>query len=220
MPTHYDTLGVPPHASASDIRKAYRSLALRHHPDKNPGAREEAERRFVAISAAYETLSDESARAAYDRGGMDLVRRQSGAKSSPFDFHRAASMFNENFGEALARDWQPGTRVSGTLVRGGKRVTITIHPDGTTDETEEEGARGSYSYVSRSGPGGGTQIHIEGSIGRALADAVVPQSMQRIPLVGPALTTAVSWTPAIVCMGCCYVCCCRSTAPRPHYKWG
>ena len=126
--SHYATLGVECDASTADIRKAYRALALKWHPDKNPEARAEAERRFVQISAAYEVLADEHKRLAYDRGGMEMVRGGGGAGfgGSPFDFARAASMFNENFGEALAADWRPGMSVSGTFVRGGKRVTITI----------------------------------------------------------------------------------------------
>ena len=50
-------------------------------------------------------LSDEQKRAAYDRGGMDLVNRRGGPGgfNSPFDFFRASQMFNENFGEALAK---------------------------------------------------------------------------------------------------------------------
>ena len=72
---------------------------------------------------------------------MDLVNRHGGPGgfNSPFDFFRASQMFNENFGEALANDWRPGMRVSGTLVRNGKRVTVTINEDGTSDEREEEG---------------------------------------------------------------------------------
>lgn len=100
---------------------------------------------FIKIGAAYEVLSDEAKRAAYDRGGMDLVSGSAHTGTSPFDFQRAASMFNENFGESLAQQWHPGVRISGTLVRGGKRVRITIHPDGTTDESEDRvNSRGGY----------------------------------------------------------------------------
>ena len=133
--SHYDTLGVSQDASIDEIRKAYRKLALKWHPDKHPQERRaEAERRFIEIGAAYEVLSDDQKRAAYDRGGMDLVNSRGGGGAgfgSPFDFFRASQMFNENFGEALANDWRPGMRVSGTLVRNGKRVNITINEDGT-----------------------------------------------------------------------------------------
>ena len=214
--SHYSTLGVSKDATTAEIRKAYRAAALRWHPDKNADRREEAERKFVAIAAAYEVLSDDNSRAAYDRGGDALVRRGGGGGATPFDFARASSMFTENFGESVAAQWRPGMRTSGTLVRGGKRVTITINPDGTSDEREEE-ARGdaAYSYVSSSGPGGGTSVVITGSLGQAFADAVLPQSMQRLPVVGPALNAGLSWVPCFACLACAYVCRCSGGGAGP-----
>ena len=103
-------------------------------------------------------------------------------------------------------------RVSGSLVRDGKRLSITIHPDGTTDEREEQVSSrgGGYSYVSTSGGGGGsvTSIQLNGSIGQAFAEYVVPPVIQEIPRLGPAVTTAVSWAPSLACGFCCYNCCC------------
>jgi len=62
----YNVLGVSPTASGDEIRKAYRSLAMRHHPDRNthPGAAS----RFNAIKMAYELLSDPKKRAEYNQG--------------------------------------------------------------------------------------------------------------------------------------------------------
>lgn len=66
----YQTLGVPRNASASDIKKAYRKLALKHHPDKvAPEDRSKAEHEFKEIAKAYEWLSDEKKRGLYDRYG-------------------------------------------------------------------------------------------------------------------------------------------------------
>jgi DnaJ-class molecular chaperone len=70
VPSPYKVLGVQPDASADDIRKAYRALAKRHHPDLNPG-NAEAEARFKEISAANDLLSDPDKRARYDRGEID-----------------------------------------------------------------------------------------------------------------------------------------------------
>lgn len=66
--TLYEILGVPKTASADTIRKTYRKLARRHHPDVNPGDTK-AEEAFKRVSAAYEVLSDEKKRAAYDEFG-------------------------------------------------------------------------------------------------------------------------------------------------------
>jgi DnaJ-class molecular chaperone len=64
----YDTLGVAKTASADEIRRAYRKLARAHHPDVNPGDAK-AEAQFKKIAAAYEVLSDEKKRSAYDEFG-------------------------------------------------------------------------------------------------------------------------------------------------------
>uniref|UniRef100_A0A8B9LTN5 J domain-containing protein n=1 Tax=Astyanax mexicanus TaxID=7994 RepID=A0A8B9LTN5_ASTMX len=56
MVDYYDVLGVSRSASQDDIKKAYRKLALRWHPDKNPDNKEEAERKFKEIAEAYEVL--------------------------------------------------------------------------------------------------------------------------------------------------------------------
>jgi molecular chaperone DnaJ len=69
----YDVLGVAKSASADEIRKAYRKLARKHHPDVNPG-NQEAEGKFKEISAAYDVLGDEKKRKAYDEFGEDALR--------------------------------------------------------------------------------------------------------------------------------------------------
>ncbi len=66
---HYQALGVPKDASADDIKRAYRKMARKYHPDVNPGP--EADAKFKAAGAAYDVLSDPEKRAAYDRFGVD-----------------------------------------------------------------------------------------------------------------------------------------------------
>ena len=70
MADPYQTLGVEKTAAEEDIRKAYKKLAKKHHPDLNPGDKE-AEDRFKDISAAYSLLNDPEKRRAFDAGEID-----------------------------------------------------------------------------------------------------------------------------------------------------
>jgi curved DNA-binding protein CbpA len=116
----YATLGVDPSADAESVRRAYRKLAVRWHPDKNPGDSATAEVMFKKVAAAYEVLSDERKRAAYDgeraerragthpRGGARRGARAPGGASpfgAEFGFgggfaphHNPFEVFREAFG--------------------------------------------------------------------------------------------------------------------------
>ena len=67
---YYEVLGVDKNASQDEIKKAYRKLAIKYHPDRNPGD-EEAESKFKEAAEAYEVLHDENKRAQYDQFGFD-----------------------------------------------------------------------------------------------------------------------------------------------------
>ena len=64
---YYQILGVPENVSADELKKVYRKLAVKYHPDKNPDNPKQAEARFKEISEAYYILSDEKRRAQYDQ---------------------------------------------------------------------------------------------------------------------------------------------------------
>src|SRR2546430_16053775 len=66
---YYEVLGISRTATDDEIKKAYRKLALRYHPDKNPENRPEAEERFKELVEAYQVLSDAERRGLYDRFG-------------------------------------------------------------------------------------------------------------------------------------------------------
>lgn len=74
----YETLGVSQSSSSDEIKKAYRKLALKWHPDKNPDNKEAAEKKFKEIAEAYEILSDENKRVIYDREGIEGIRNGGG----------------------------------------------------------------------------------------------------------------------------------------------
>jgi len=85
MKTPYDTLGVPKNASADEIKKAYRKLARKHHPDANAGDKD-AEERFKEVQHAYDVISDPEKRKQYDRFGTQNGRAGGPAGNVNFDF--------------------------------------------------------------------------------------------------------------------------------------
>lgn len=103
---YYSTLGVSKNASADEIKKAYRKMAVRYHPDKNPGNKE-AEEKFKEVSEAYEVLHDTDKRVAYDRYGhsaFDNSGRGPAGYSQSYsysgNFRDAADIFSEVFGNS------------------------------------------------------------------------------------------------------------------------
>jgi molecular chaperone DnaJ len=98
----YEALGVRRGASPEDIKKAYRKLAMQHHPDRNPGDKA-AEHKFKELSEAYEVLKDEQKRAAYDRFGHAAFENGGNGPGggAGFGFGAAgfADIFDEMFGD-------------------------------------------------------------------------------------------------------------------------
>lgn len=120
MKDYYSILGVDKNASQDEIKKAFRKLSLKWHPDRQQGKSEEekkaAEEKFKEISEAYETLSDKDKRAAYDNPGF-------GGAGNPFnDF---SSMFRGDpfFGDIFANHSAGGTM---HFVQPGKDIVIPL----------------------------------------------------------------------------------------------
>jgi len=100
----YDILGVKKDASKEDIKKAYRRMALKYHPDKNPGDKS-AEEKFKDASEAYEVLSDPEKRKAYDTRGQAGLNDMGwqGFRSKEDIFSSFGDIFGDLFGPRFHR---------------------------------------------------------------------------------------------------------------------
>jgi molecular chaperone DnaJ len=96
MTDYYQLLGVARDASATDIKKAYRQVALKFHPDRNEGSKE-SEERFKEVTRAYEVLRDPDQRSVYDRYGEEGFARGAGGPQG-FDFSDPLEVFMRDFG--------------------------------------------------------------------------------------------------------------------------
>jgi molecular chaperone DnaJ len=106
MPTLYDTLGVKKGASADEIKKAYRKLAAKYHPDKNPGDAS-AEEKFKDVQNAYDVLSDAEKRKQYDRFGDANGRR--GFDPGDFNFRGGGNFDVGDIGDLFGGLFNRGT---------------------------------------------------------------------------------------------------------------
>src|SRR5438046_2736147 len=111
---YYEVLGVSRSASEDDVKKAYRKLALRYHPDRNPEDHHEAEERFKEISEAYQVLSDAERRSLYDRFGHAAFQ-QGAPGGAGFDFGGnfediIGDLFGDFFGTGRTRGGRGRTR--------------------------------------------------------------------------------------------------------------
>ncbi len=141
---YYEILGVPRNASLEEIKKAYRTLALKYHPDKNPGDKE-AEQRFKELAEAYEVLSDPEKRRRYDQFGHDGVRAGGGPR-----FHTVEDIFaafGDIFGGGIFDDFFGpfgGRRTTRRRTTGRAGADLRIE----LALTFEEAARGTVKEVS------------------------------------------------------------------------
>ncbi len=124
MSSYYDILEIERSATEEEIRRSYKRLALKYHPDKNPENREEAEEHFKKVSEAYATLSDPVKRRTYDMCGS--VDESGGSPFNPFDVFQ--SMFQGGVGVpsfAFERNVDLGDLLGGA--GAGNGIKISVH---------------------------------------------------------------------------------------------
>jgi molecular chaperone DnaJ len=132
---YYEVLGVARDASPEEVKKAYRKLAVKFHPDKNPGDHE-AEDKFKELGEAYEALSDADKRAAYDRYGHQAFNGGGGGGGG---FHDPMDLFSQVFGGAFGGGFEEFFG-GGRRQRSGKQRGSDLRYD--LEISLEEAARG------------------------------------------------------------------------------
>lgn len=139
---YYEVLGVSKTASDDEIKKAYRKLAMKYHPDRNQGEKaKEAEEQFKEVKEAYEMLSDSQKRAAYDQyghAGVDPSMR--GGPGGAEGFGGFAEAFGDIFGDMFG-----GQRGGGA--RGGRQMYRGNDLSYTMEITLEEASKGKSTEI-------------------------------------------------------------------------
>jgi molecular chaperone DnaJ len=158
---YYETLGVARGATADEIKKAYRKLAMDYHPDRNPGDKT-AEHKFREINEAYDVLKDADKRAAYDRFGHAGVEGGAGhAQPGGFDFATGfADIFDEMFGEFVGgrrrsamggmrgADLRYNLQVTLEEAYAGKQARLKVPTSVACEDCKGSGGEGGSGAVS------------------------------------------------------------------------
>ena len=147
---YYEVLGVSRDASQGDIKKSYRKLAMKHHPDQNPDD-PTAEEKFKEIGEAYEVISDEEKRSAYDRYGHAAFKSGGGGGGGRGGFHDpmdifsqvfggggGGSMFDDLFGGGGGRRRDRSGKKRGSDLRYDLEITLEEAAEGVEKELEIE----------------------------------------------------------------------------------
>jgi molecular chaperone DnaJ len=138
----YDILGVARNANDDDIKKAYRKLAMKYHPDRNQGdSAQKAEEKFKETKEAYEILSDPNKRAAYDQHGHAGVDPNMGGAGGAEGFGGFAEAFGDIFGDIFGAQGGGRRGSQGKQVYRGNDISYAI------EITLEDAARGKETQI-------------------------------------------------------------------------
>ncbi|HHF5959466.1 TPA: molecular chaperone DnaJ [Haemophilus influenzae] len=134
---YYEVLGLQKGASEDDIKRAYKRLASKHHPDKNQGSKE-AEEKFKEINEAYEVLGDDQKRAAYDQYGHAAFEQGGGAGGFGGGFGGAdfGDMFGDIFGDIFGGGRGRQRVVRGEDLRYDLEISLEEVVKGTTKDIQ------------------------------------------------------------------------------------
>lgn len=122
---YYEILGVPRNASKEDLKKAYRKLALKYHPDKNPGDKN-AEEKFKEAAEAYEVLSDDEKRHRYDQFGHSGLGNAGGGFSGGMTVEDIFASFGDIFGDAFGGFGGFGSSRRSRRVNKGTNLRVKV----------------------------------------------------------------------------------------------
>lgn len=146
---YYEILGVSRSATEEEIKKAYKKLAVKYHPDKNPDHKEESERKFREVSEAYEVLSDASKREIYDKFGEEGLKQgvpdgSGGFSGGGYHFSDPNDIFSRIFGNVFGGGGFGG-------MRGGMGEDSFMDDGGASSFFSFGGAPGGRRRRSRRG---------------------------------------------------------------------
>ena len=136
---YYEVLGVDRNASADDLKKAYRVLAKKYHPDMHPGDKE-AEEKFKEASEAYSVLSDDNKRKQYDQFGHAAFENGGGGGAGGFDFSGMdmGDIFGDIFGDFFGGGSRSRRANNGPMKGANIRTSVRISFEETVTGTEKE----------------------------------------------------------------------------------
>jgi molecular chaperone DnaJ len=146
MSNYYEILGVPKNATADEIKKAYRTLAFKYHPDRNQG-NAAAEEKFKQISAAYDVLGDEAKRRQYDMGYSTDSYSSAGSQSQQQYQRQYQYTYQNPFGDENFWEWFNGAQFRSRNQQAQNRQNYYNQYDYSNHTNEPETKRDHLSML-------------------------------------------------------------------------